>query len=255
MSHRRLLATIEGMNRSAFLGLGSAGLTYLVAVAAVLGFGTAPAASQVRAPAATVIQVTAGQPTEWRFTLSKKSGIPLGAVVFRVKNSGALPHLFKVCANPSKTAKPNACTGKATRLLAPGKSATLKVMFKTSGKYEYLCTSGAKKGMKGLITISAKAPVAATSPPKTSTTPAATSPTSPTSPPATTAPSSGGASGDAAAGALVYKSAGCASCHSNIDEIRSYGGVGPNFNSTHPEPFESGPLTAKQVADLAAYIG
>jgi plastocyanin len=210
--------------------------TYVAAAAAVLAVAGAPASGS----SSTVINVTAGKPTEWAFTLSTKTA-PVGTVVFRVTNRGARPHLFKVCAAP-QSARLNACRGRATPVLAPGKSATLSVAFAKPGSYEYLCTSGAAKGMKGLLAIVASGPAA-------TSVPAGTTPAQPTtSTPATAAPA-----GDPAAGLVVFNAAGCSKCHS-IDEIRGNGGVTANFNSVHPLPLDTGPLTPKQISDLAAYI-
>jgi uncharacterized cupredoxin-like copper-binding protein len=79
--------------------------------------------------------------TEFKFTLSKKV-VAKGAVTFTVVNKGSIAHDFKIA-------------GKKTRLVAPGKSATLKVLFARAGKYPYLCTlpSHATAGMRGTLTV------------------------------------------------------------------------------------------------------
>ena len=61
----------------------------LVAAALVL---VTPAMS---APTATVVNVTAGKPSELKFTMSKKS-VAKGTVTFKVVNKGALEHDFKI---------------------------------------------------------------------------------------------------------------------------------------------------------------
>ena len=63
-------------------------------------------------------------------------------VVFKVTNVGKLPHDFKI-------------SGRKTALIAPGKTATLRVNFPVAGKYPYLCTvpGHAAAGMKGVFTI------------------------------------------------------------------------------------------------------
>ena len=78
---------------------------------------------------------------EFSFKLSKKSA-PSGVVVFTVTNKGKLMHDFKIA-------------GKKTRLIKPGKSATLKVTLKKHKKYAYLCTvpGHAAAGMKGTFTV------------------------------------------------------------------------------------------------------
>ena len=120
------------------LGMGSVlvALTALASLAlAVAAFG-APAASK-----ATVVGVTAGKPSEFKFILSKKS-VAKGVVTFKVANQGAIAHDFKIA-------------GKKTALVQAGKATTLKITFKKAGKYPYLCTlpSHAAAGMKGVLTV------------------------------------------------------------------------------------------------------
>jgi uncharacterized cupredoxin-like copper-binding protein len=88
------------------------------------------------------VTVTAGKPSEFKFTLSKKTvkkGVP---VVFKVTNKGAIGHDFKV-------------NGKKTKELAAGKTATIRVTFAKTGKFAFLCTlpTHATAGMKGTITV------------------------------------------------------------------------------------------------------
>jgi len=87
--------------------------------------------------------VTAGRPSELRFTLSKKA-VPRGTVAFKVTNKGSLPHDFKIA-------------GEKTRLLAPGKSETLRVSFEKAGRYPFRCTvpGHATAGMKGTLVVTA----------------------------------------------------------------------------------------------------
>ncbi len=101
----------------------------------------------------TKVSVQAGKPTEFSFKLSRKTA-PLGTVVFTVVNRGKATHTFKVCSSP-KGGKANSCAGKATRPIAPGKTATLTIVFKAKGSYEYLCTipGHAAAGMKGLLRV------------------------------------------------------------------------------------------------------
>jgi uncharacterized cupredoxin-like copper-binding protein len=124
----------------------------LVSAAAVLAFAL-PAIAQRAAAHATVVTVTAGKPSEFTFTLSTKS-VKHGTVVFKVTDQGAIPHDFKVCSSP-KGGIANSCTGKGTRVISPGGSATLTVTFKTAGTYEYLCTipAHALAGQKGDLKV------------------------------------------------------------------------------------------------------
>jgi uncharacterized cupredoxin-like copper-binding protein len=107
-----------------------------------------PASAQHRA---TTVNVTAGKPSEFRFTLAPKS-VKHGAVTFKITNGGILPHDFKLCSS-NKGGTANACAGKSTALISPGKTATLTVNLASAGSYEYMCTvSGhAAAGMKGVL--------------------------------------------------------------------------------------------------------
>ena len=84
-------------------------------------------------------------------------------MIFTVTNKGKLAHDFKIA-------------GKKTPLLAPGRSATLRVTFSKTGRYPYLATvSGqASHGMKGVFSV-----VAAVAPPTPTTTPPYVPPTGP----------------------------------------------------------------------------
>jgi uncharacterized cupredoxin-like copper-binding protein len=114
------------------------GLFALVALVAVSAW-VLPASAKPGKAAATVA-VTAGKPSEFKFTIAKSA--KAGSVTFVVKNSGALPHDFKIA-------------GKKTPLLQSGQSAKLTVTLK-AGSYPYLCAvSGhAAAGMKGVLKVS-----------------------------------------------------------------------------------------------------
>lgn len=107
-------------------------------VAVVLVTGSALAAAGVSSAASTV-RVGAGDPSEFRFDLSGKARP--GAVTFRITNRGEVRHDFKIA-------------GKKTRLIAPGRSATLKVRLKRRS-YRYLCTvpGHADAGMRGTLRV------------------------------------------------------------------------------------------------------
>ena len=112
-------------------------LVALVAlVAAVSAFG-----SSTQQKATTTVAVTAGKPSELKFTLSKKT-ILKGTGIFKVTNKGELGHNFKI-------------GGKKTVVLGAGKTATLRVTFLKAGKYAYLCTvpGHAAAGMKGVLVV------------------------------------------------------------------------------------------------------
>jgi hypothetical protein len=98
------------------------------------------------------IAVTAGLPHELSFRLSP-ARITTPTELFKVTNRGKLPHSFKICTSPTTNDKANSCTGVATKVLAPGATATVKVTLAASGTYEYLSGSAsqAASGMKGLV--------------------------------------------------------------------------------------------------------
>lgn len=146
------------MHRSrSSVALGGLGLCLAAGFgAALLGFGTASASTGSAKTTTIVVKAT-----EFKFALSKTS-VPVGTVVFKVENKGKIGHDFKI-------------NGKVTKIIAPGKTATLKVVFKKKGKYAYLCTipGHARLGMKGTLGVGIAAP------PKTTTTAATTTTTYP----------------------------------------------------------------------------
>src|SRR5437764_13757052 len=109
------------------------GVVALVAVLALVLAALGGAATRT-----TTVSVTAGKPSQLGFKRSTNT-FKHGTVTFKVRNGGAIPHDFKICAS-AKGGTANACTGKVTKLLSPGQSATLTYTFKTKGTYEYLCT-------------------------------------------------------------------------------------------------------------------
>jgi uncharacterized cupredoxin-like copper-binding protein len=99
-----------------------------------------PTAPHMAARAALLTTVNVSE-KEYKITLSKKTA-KRGVVVFKVKNVGAIQHGFEI-------------KGRKTRLISPGKSATLRVTFLRKGHYPYKCfvTGHAALGMKGVFTI------------------------------------------------------------------------------------------------------
>jgi uncharacterized cupredoxin-like copper-binding protein len=146
---------------SAVFGVFGLGLTVWLLTAAI-----GPASGAVgahKAAKVTIVNVTAGKPSELAFKLSKFSNLPTGTIIFKVTNAGFAFHDFKICTTPTASSAAISCAGKVTKLLKHGQSATLTVVMTKTGKYLYLCTvSGhAASGMKGLIGVGVK--VAATS--------------------------------------------------------------------------------------------
>jgi len=113
----------------------------VAALAAGLVWALPAGAHHASRSAVSAVNVTAGKPSEFHFTLSKKT-VAKGTVNFLVINKGALPHDFKIF-------------GHKTKLLTPGQAQTLKVTFLKAGKYPYLCTvtGHAAAGMKGTFTV------------------------------------------------------------------------------------------------------
>jgi uncharacterized cupredoxin-like copper-binding protein len=100
------------------------------------------------------VTVLVTKSTEFKFKLSK-SLLKRGIVSFKFTNGGNLPHDFKVCSSNTGNLTATTCKGRATPLVSPGASNTLRVTFLRTGTYEYLCTvpGHAAAGMKGLIKI------------------------------------------------------------------------------------------------------
>src|SRR5258708_22993814 len=67
-----------------------------------------PSAAHQSTVKATTVTVTAGKPSEFRFTLLPKK-VKHGIVTFKVTNKGGLPHDFKIA-------------GHKTKLLTPGQT-------------------------------------------------------------------------------------------------------------------------------------
>jgi uncharacterized cupredoxin-like copper-binding protein len=132
------------MTRASLLAAVCVSASGLIAAPAMAGPGSATA---------TTVVVTAGKPSEFRFTLSTGT-VKRGLSVFKVTNHGSVPHAFKICTQRNKPVA-DACPGTATRLISPGGSNTLRIAILLKGSYEYLCTvpGHAASGMKGLLKV------------------------------------------------------------------------------------------------------
>ena len=115
--------------------------------------GSAQALARPVTATVTNVAVTAGKPSEFRFTLSA-STVKRGVLVFKVTNHGTVPHAFKICTGRNKPLA-DSCPGTATRLISPGQSNTLRLAILLKGSYEYLCTvpGHAASGMKGVLKV------------------------------------------------------------------------------------------------------
>jgi len=112
----------------------------LVTVALVAVGSLAIAGAGIARPdasAATTVRVKA---KDFVFVLSRKT-VPAGKVTFVITNPSPAVHDFAIA-------------GKKSKMVQPGKSATLAVVLK-KGKYPYKCTvdSHAKLGMKGVLKV------------------------------------------------------------------------------------------------------
>jgi uncharacterized cupredoxin-like copper-binding protein len=104
---------------------------------------TVAAAALVVLPATATTQktiVTVKATNALKFILSTKTP-KAGVVVFKVTNTGSIPHDFKIA-------------GKKTPMIAGHQTKTLTVTLKKGKKYPYLCTvpGHAAAGMKGVVT-------------------------------------------------------------------------------------------------------
>lgn len=117
------------------------GSLVVVGAVAALTLAVSGALAAQAQQTATTVAVSAGKPSEFKFTLSKKT-VKKGVVVFKVTNRGMISHDFKIA-------------GKKTKSLAKGKTQTLRVTFRKAGKYKYLCTlpGHATAGMKGVLVV------------------------------------------------------------------------------------------------------
>ena len=129
------------------------GLSAAAVAATALLVWVVPALGRPAASTATTVNVVAGKPSEYRFTLSKKS-VPVGTVTFKISDKGTTPHDFEICAS-NKAGAATSCKGESAPSVSPGGAATLKVTFKKPGTYEYLCTlpGHAGLGMKGNLKV------------------------------------------------------------------------------------------------------
>ena len=75
------------------------------------------------------VAVTAGKPSEFKFTLST-STVKRGIIVFEVMNRGSISHDFRVCTARNRPLADSCDAGTGTRLISPGQSKTLRLGMK-----------------------------------------------------------------------------------------------------------------------------
>jgi uncharacterized cupredoxin-like copper-binding protein len=116
----------------------------LVAIAISVGASAQasrlPAQSRAASSSALLAQVKVSA-SEFKFVLSTKTA-KRGLVTFKVTNVGKISHDFQI-------------SGRKTKMLSHGQTATLRVTFLRKGAYAYKCTvpGHAAAGMKGVFTI------------------------------------------------------------------------------------------------------
>ena len=116
---------------------------HAIAAVALAMLALAPLASAHAVPhasaASTTIRVSE---KEFSIKLSERSLAKPETVTFDVKNAGKMAHNFRI-------------NGKQTRLIQPGKTASLVVAFDKKGSYHYLCAvpGHAALGMKGVFAV------------------------------------------------------------------------------------------------------
>ena len=96
-------------------GFGGPFCTANLATKPCVWYAVSPSGSAITHTVATaqksVVTVTAGTPSEFKFALSK-SRVPVGTVTFNITNKGTIPHDFKVCSTGGLA---DTCTGESRR--------------------------------------------------------------------------------------------------------------------------------------------
>jgi mono/diheme cytochrome c family protein/uncharacterized cupredoxin-like copper-binding protein len=217
------------------------------------------------------VKVTVGKPREMAFTIVPAK-VSAGTVTFQVTNVGKVAHAFQVCASPLGGSA-SKCAGPKTRTIAPGKTATLVAKLGI-GKHEYLDPVTGHSAAKGTLVVIAATPsggggTTTTTPAKGGTTGGGSTTGGGGSGGTTTG--TGGASGnlvgDPVAGATVFATAGCTSCHT-LKAANATGGIdldafapdqatvidNVSNGNTGGMPDFSTQLTKAQINNVASYV-
>jgi mono/diheme cytochrome c family protein len=219
------------------------------------------------------VKVTVGKPREMTFTIVP-SKVSAGTVTFQVTNAGKVAHAFQVCSSPLGGIA-SKCAGPKTKTIAPGKTAKL-VANLGIGKHEYLDPVTGHSAAKGMLLVIAASPAAGggtttTTPSKGGTTGGSGGSGSGGGTTTTTTTGTGGASGnlvgDPVAGATVFATAGCTSCHT-LKAANATGGIdldafapdqptvidNVSNGNTGGMPDFSTQLTKAQINNVASYV-
>ncbi len=121
--------------RNVFRAIAVAGAAACVGAAIA---AASPSATQTGATTRVTVNMV-----DFRFRLSQKT-VHKGIVVFTVVNKGKVPHTFEIQR-----------LRRITPLLQSGQRATLRVSFKKTGRYYYLCTvdNHVLYGMTGYLRV------------------------------------------------------------------------------------------------------
>jgi mono/diheme cytochrome c family protein/uncharacterized cupredoxin-like copper-binding protein len=265
--------------------------TLLVVLNLVSGVASARTTHPVAAKlTVTTVLVTVGKPSEFAFTLSKKT-VPVGTIIFKVTNKGKLPHTFEICTAVTTTSTANSCKGKVTATLATGKSQSITALALLKGLHEFLCTVAghAAAGMKGLLGVGVSVTASASATGSTATggttsggttggttsggttsggTPGGGTPAGGTPAGGTTAPTSY-PTGNASNGKSIFLGpGGCGGCHA-LAAAGTPAGDGPALDGTNLSvsqvesqvaqggggmPGYAAVLSAQQIADVATFV-
>src|SRR5512132_1692252 len=120
-----LLTRHRGGNATKAMRVGLLASAALASAAASAQASIHPAATR-NADATVLLKRVNVAASEFKFVLNAKTA-KRGVVIFRVTNVGKIKHDFEI-------------SGRKTRLLAHGQSATLRVSFLRKGTYPYKCT-------------------------------------------------------------------------------------------------------------------
>ena len=115
----------------------------LASAIALAGVGLAGAIAVPSSPGTTAVSKVTVTMVDYRFRLSTKT-VHTGTVVFTVVNKGQVAHVFEIQA-----------LSKQSALLQHGQRATLRVRFRKSGRYYYVCPvdNHALYGMSGYLRV------------------------------------------------------------------------------------------------------
>jgi plastocyanin len=120
----------------------------VLAATAVAGGALAAVAARTTATSATATTRINATETDYAIALSQSTNVPVGFVVFVVKNNSATAHRFGV--------KGKSFTTKSIlTLIKPGQTKTLKVQFLKKGTYTVFCKLHQAMGMKATLTVGA----------------------------------------------------------------------------------------------------